>query len=259
MKFTALKASKLAVLTALASSALGDVFDTINTYPLATDSVVLGHEFNYASDNNVNRLFQGNKQWVQQVKSQDPNFFQKFARGEDPKIMWIGCSDSREAVESITGTKPGEVFVHRNFGNIFFEDDLNLLSALDYAINHLEVNHIVITAHTHCNAIKYALDRNPVSDLIDNWLRRPQSVYTDFRNSVDRLDKTFGEGVISIFNAHQSLHHLVRTSLIQKAWKRGRKIAVHAWLFDMDTGYLHDTKFSVAGPQDLDPRARWNV
>ena len=242
----------------LATSVIGDVSDTIKTYPLTTDSVIFGHEFNFAADPSINRLFEGNKEWISNVKSRDPGYFQKFSKDKDPKILWIGCSDSREAVESITGTNPGDIFVYRNLGNIFFEDDTNLLSVLDWAINQLNISHIVVAAHTHCGVIKAALDRKPLG-LVDNWLRRPQTVYTNFRNTLDPLYPTFRQGVVSIFNAHQSVHNIVLTSLIQKAWARGQKIAVHAWLFDVDTGYIYDTKFSVTGPQDLDPRTLWQV
>ena len=242
----------------LATFVLGDVFDTINSYPPVTDPVVHGKQFNDTSDPSISGLLEGNNRWASTIKANDPGYFEKLSQSQDPKILWIGCSDSREAVDTITGTSPGTIFIHRNIGNIFYEDDMNILSVLEYAINNLNISHIIVAGHTHCGAVKASLERKPLG-LIDNWLRRPQNVYTEFRSSLDPLEENFKEGVISVLNAQMSVRNIVRTSILQKAWARGLKISVHAWLFDLDTGLLHDTKFSVNGPQDLDPSARWQV
>ncbi|KAJ1680338.1 hypothetical protein EV182_000208 [Spiromyces aspiralis] len=188
----------------------------------------------------------------------DPYYFNKLAQGQDPKILWFGCGDSRETAEVITGSSPGDIFVHRNIGNIFLESDISALAVLEYAVDHLNITDIIVAAHTHCSAIKVSISRKPLG-IIDNWIRRPQDVYSRFRNSLDPLEESLRDGVLSVLNAQQSVQCIARTSIPQKAWASGKQINVHAWLFDIDTGYLYDTKFTVTGPQDLVKQAQWVI
>ncbi|KAJ1919735.1 hypothetical protein H4219_001764 [Mycoemilia scoparia] len=237
----------------------GDMFNQINAFRLDAEPVVKGKPFDYQKDPAVSRLLVGNNQWVDRTNAQDPSYFSKLAQGQDPKVLWIGCSDSREAVQSITGTGPGDVFVHRNIGNVFYENDLNMYSVLEYTIEHLKINHIVVVGHTHCGAVKAALARKSLGS-IDNWLRKIQNVYSDYRTNLDAIkDQTTRETVVSVLNAKQTVENIARTPVLQKAWSQGKNITLHTWLFDIDSGRILDAKFSVAGAGDLDTTAKWEV
>jgi carbonic anhydrase len=186
------------------------------------------------------RLFQNNREWARQHTARDPQFFQALVAQQSPKYLWIGCSDSRVPANDIVGLAPGELFVHRNVANVVIHTDLNCLSVLQYAVDVLKVEHVIVCGHYGCGGVRAAYARASLG-LIDNWLRHVQDVR-------DRHDAVIKQAVsdearmdrLCELNVVEQVLHVCQTTIVEDAWRREQKLAVHGWIYDLRDGLLRD-------------------
>lgn len=204
------------------------------------------------SDNNdsLSHLLASNKNWAEKIKAKDPTFFTKLSEQQSPEYLWIGCSDSRVPATEIVNLLPGEIFVHRNIANMVIHTDLNCLSVLQFAVDILQVKHVMVVGHYGCGGIRAALS-DQENGLIDNWLRHIQDVYRSHRNKLDHLH---GEDKISKLcelNVTEQVVNVANSSVVLNAWKRGQPLAVHGWVYGVKDGIIHDLNVTLKNPQDL--------
>jgi carbonic anhydrase len=197
------------------------------------------------------KLFDGNKKWVEDMLKMDPLFFEKLSKGQKPPVLWIGCSDSRVPANEITGTLPGEIFVHRNIANMVVHTDLSMLSVVDYSVNILGVTDVIVCGHYGCGGVMAALGNKPVG-LVENWLRNIKDVYRLHQRELDAvkdIDKR-AERLVEL-NVMEQVFNLTKTSIIQNAWSSGRKLAVHGLVYDVKNGILTDLKATVTDNSEI--------
>jgi carbonic anhydrase len=192
------------------------------------------------------KLFEGNKKWVAEMLKTDPTFFEQRSKEQRPPTLWIGCSDSRVPANEVTGTLPGDIFVHRNIANMVVHTDLSMLSVLDYSVNILGVTDIIVCGHYGCGGIMAALNNKPLG-LIENWLRNIKDVYRLHQRELDAIknkDKR-AERLVEL-NVIEQVFNLSKTSIVQGAWGAKKKLSVHGLVYDLKTGILTDidTTFS---------------
>lgn len=191
------------------------------------------------------KLLENNKKWVAESLEKDPLFFERLANGQQPPLLWIGCSDSRVPANEIIGAVPGEVFVHRNIANMVIHTDMSMLSVLDYAVNVLKVKHIIVCGHYGCGGVKAALGNQPIG-LIDNWIRHIKDVYrfhsTELNAIVDEEAKfrRFVE-----VNVQEQVLDLAKTSILQAAWNDEQQIEIHGWVYDVKDGIVKDLGVTI--------------
>ena len=198
-------------------------------------------------------LLRGNREWAAEVAQRDPGYFARLAAQQAPRYLWIGCSDSRVPANQITGTDPGEVFVHRNVANLVVHSDLNCLSVLQYAVEVLLVDHIVVCGHLGCGGVLAALDGRR-HGLIDNWLRQVQDVahtHADLLASVSDADRA---DVLCGLNVIEQVANVCRTTVVQEAWARGQEVLVHGVVYGLGDGLLRDLEITTAGGDDVAAR-----
>jgi carbonic anhydrase len=182
----------------------------------------------------------GNKKWVQEKLKKDPEYFDRLSKGQRPEVLWIGCSDSRVPANEITNTNPGDVFVHRNIANMVVHSDMNMLSVLDYAVNILQVKHIIVCGHYGCGGVKAALD-NKQYGLVDNWLRHIKDVYRLHSKELDAItDEQEKFNRLVELNIIEQVFDLSKTSIVQNAWRTRNEPLVHGWVYDLKTGLIDD-------------------
>lgn len=204
-----------------------------------------------AQSGDYNALIKGNSDWVDKRLKEDPDYFNKLAKGQSPKVLWIGCSDSRVPANDVTGTKPGEIFVHRNIANVCVHSDMNMLSVLDYAVNVLKVNHVIVAGHYGCGGVAAALS-NKQFGLIDNWLRHIKDVYRLHSHELDRItDDTQKLNRLVELNVSEQVYNLCKTSIIQNAWMERADLEIHGWVINLNTGLIKDIKVSSSSPHNL--------
>jgi len=192
----------------------------------------------------MNHLFESNRRWAAQMKAQEPDFFDKLVDVQSPKYFWIGCSDSRVSANEILGLKPGEVFVHRNVANLVNHTDFNCLSVLQYAVDVLKVEHVMVVGHYGCGGVRAALLDQKLG-LIDNWLRHVRSIHRRQPERFAALDQTAREDLLCELNVLDQARHVAESSIVQNAWKRGQKLAVHGWVYRLSDGLLQDLNFKL--------------
>jgi len=192
----------------------------------------------------MNHLFESNRRWAAQMKAQEPDFFEKLVDVQSPKYFWIGCSDSRVSANEILGLKPGEVFVHRNVANLVNHTDFNCLSVLQYAVDVLKVEHVMVVGHYGCGGVRAALLDQKLG-LIDNWLRHVRSIHRRQPERFAALDQTAREDLLCELNVLDQARHVAESSIVQNAWKRGQKLAVHGWVYRLSDGLLQDLNFKL--------------
>lgn len=196
-------------------------------------------------------LLNGNKKWVQEKLSHDPKFFERLAEGQNPEVLWIGCSDSRVPANEITGTNPGEIFVHRNIANMVVHSDMNMLSVLDYAVNILHVKHVIVCGHYGCGGVKAAMT-NDQYGLVDNWLRHIKDVYRLHEEELDSIaDEEQRLNRYAELNVIEQVFDLSKTSIIQNAWRSRDLPMVHGWIYDLRTGIIEDLGVSLHSKSKL--------
>ena len=203
-------------------------------------------------DDFYNKILENNKKWVEQSLAEDPNYFEHLAKGQKPPLLWIGCSDSRVPANEIIGAKPGEVFVHRNIANMVVHSDMNMLSVLDYSVNVLEVKHVLVVGHYGCGGIKAAMGNSSIG-IIDNWIRHIKNVYRLHKNYLDSIideDKRFNAFVE--LNVKEAVFDLAKTSIVQSAWRAGRELTLHGWVYGLNSGFVTDLNVNISSEQDLD-------
>ena len=186
------------------------------------------------------RLLVENKAWAAQMVKADPEYFNRLAHLQTPEFLWIGCSDSRVPANEITGTQPGEIFVHRNVANMVVNTDVNLLSVLDYAVNHLKVKHVIVCGHYGCGGIKAAITNIDFKPLLNMWLRNIKDVYRLHRKELDAIaDETSKTDRLTELNVKEQVFNLAKTSIIQKAWKHEQRPDLHGWVYGLKDGIIN--------------------
>lgn len=197
------------------------------------------------------QLIENNKEWVAKQLDKDPQFFTKLSKGQEPPLLWIGCSDSRVPANEIIGALPGEVFVHRNIANMVIHTDMSMLSVLDYAINVLRVKHVIVCGHYGCGGVQAALT-NKHFGLIDNWIRHIKDVYrfhqTELNNITDEKEK-FDRFVE--LNVKEQVLDLAKTSILQNAWETGQQVHLHGWVYDIKDGFVKDLDVTIKDNNSL--------
>jgi carbonic anhydrase len=197
------------------------------------------------------KLFDGNKRWVEDMMKVDPLFFEKLSKGQKPPVLWIGCSDSRVPANEITGTLPGEIFVHRNIANMVVHTDLSMLSVVDYAVNILGVTDVIVCGHYGCGGVMAALGNKP-QGLVDNWLRNIKDVYRLHQREMDAIKDIDKKAARLVeLNVMEQVFNLTKTSIIQNAWSTGKKLAVHGIVYDVANGILADLKTTVSDNSEI--------
>lgn len=205
-----------------------------------------------------NRLLEGNKFFSETKKNEDPEYFKKLSLGQKPDYLWIGCSDSRVPANEVTNTASGEIFVHRNIANMVVHTDLNLLSVVEYAVNILEVKHVIVCGHYGCGGVRAAMGHQ-MHGFVDNWLRNVKDVYfkyqkelegiPDFEKRADRLTE---------LNVIEQVRNLAKTGIIQKAWKK-RELHLHGWVYGINNGLINDLSVIHDGSEDIDAIYRFDL
>ncbi len=199
-----------------------------------------------------NQLLENNKQWVKETIAKDKDYFERLSKGQKPPILWIGCADSRVPANQITGTLPGEVFVHRNIANMVVHTDMNMLSVLDYAVNFLKVNHIIVCGHYGCGGVLAAMENKSLG-LINKWIRNIKEVYKEHKTELKKIDdeqKRFDRLVE--LNVIAQVYDLAKTSIVQKAWKDHTGLEIHGWVYGLNDGIIKDLKVSMDSAAHLD-------
>lgn len=185
------------------------------------------------------RILEKNKEWAANQLREDPDYFSRLTELQSPEILWIGCSDSRVPADRITGTQPGEIFVHRNISNLVILTDLNMLSVLQFAVEILKIKHIIVCGHHNCGGIAAALSSNSYG-LMDQWIWNIKNVYRLYRDEIDALP-TFQEkhNLLTKLNVIEQVKNLSKTSIIQNAWKEGITPYLHGWVYDLRDGIVN--------------------
>lgn len=184
-------------------------------------------------------LLQNNKEWAEGKKASDPDFFERLSHLQTPEFLWIGCSDSRVPANEITGTDPGEIFVHRNVANLVINTDVNVLSVLDYAVNHLKVRHIIVCGHYGCGGIKAAITNHDFKPVLNMWLRNIKDVYRIHRSELDLItDEEKKTNRLTELNVMEQVFNLAKTSIIQRAWKHEQRPDLHGWVYGLQNGII---------------------
>lgn len=198
----------------------------------------------------LEHLLDNNRAWAERVERLRPGFFHQLAQQQTPKYLWIGCSDSRVPANVITGLDPGEVFVHRNVANIVVHSDLNALSVIQFAVDHLKVEHIMVVGHYGCAGVQAALRGTRVG-LADNWLRHVHDVKLRHRRRIDHLPEAEQEDVLCEVNVIEQVGNVALSNVLQDAWGRGQKVSVHGWCYGLKDGLVKDLGVSMQASHEV--------
>jgi carbonic anhydrase len=197
-------------------------------------------------------LLEKNRVWAERIKANDPEFFHALAKQQNPRYLWIGCSDSRVPATQLVGLQPGEMFVHRNVANLVVHTDFNCLSVMQFAVDVLGVRHIIVSGHYGCGGVQAAME-NLQLGLIDNWLRHVQDVMhnheellSKITNTTERLNK------LCELNVIEQVLNVGRTTVMQNAWARGQELAVHGWIYGIGDGLLRDLDICITNQNELE-------
>ncbi len=201
--------------------------------------------------NHIDELLRKNQAWAERVQAEDPGFFERLSAQQTPKYLWIGCSDSRVPANQVVDLAPGEVFVHRNIANVVVHTDLNALSVIQFAVDVLKVEHILVVGHYGCGGVHAALHNTRVG-LADNWIRHVGDVADMHVEILDALDKDLAHDRLCELNALEQAVNVCRSTFLQDAWARGQEVAVHAWVYTLRDGRAHDLGLNVASSKDLE-------
>ncbi len=194
------------------------------------------------------QLLLENKAWAADILKADPEYFKKLSELQTPEYLWIGCSDSRVPANQITGTNPGEIFVHRNVANLVINTDVNVLSVLDYAVNHLMVKHVIVCGHYGCGGIKAAIARQDFKPVLNMWLRNIKDVYRIHRSELDLIfDEEKKADRLVELNVMEQVFNLAKTSIIQRAWKNDQRPDLHGWVYGLKDGIIKPVYEMKAG------------
>ena len=199
----------------------------------------------------LKRLLDQNKAWAESIRANDPEFFSTLAKQQKPTYLWIGCADSRVPATQLVNMMPGEMFVHRNVANVVVHTDFNCLSVMQYAVDVLKVEHIIVCGHHGCGGVKAAMD-NVQFGLIDNWLRHVQDVLNEHEAVIAKIDdETKRLDRLCELNVIEQVFNVGRTTIVQSAWERGQELVVHGWIYDLEDGLLRDLGVSIDSAEGL--------
>jgi carbonic anhydrase len=202
--------------------------------------------------NSIADLFTHNRAWAAQMERERPGFFTSLKNQQSPKYMWIGCSDSRVPANQITGLEPGEVFVHRNVANLVVHSDLNALSTIQFAVERLKVQHVMVVGHYGCSGVQAALEGARIG-LADNWLRHIQDVRDRHRELLDMIPQPGARhDALVALNVIEQVVNVAQSTVLQDAWSRGQAVSLHGWVYGVHDGLLQDLKMTVDGHSPLD-------
>ncbi len=199
------------------------------------------------------KLLLENKAWAQEIKADDPEYFERLSHIQTPEFLWIGCSDSRVPADRITGTQPGEIFVHRNVANMVVNNDVNLLAVLDFAVTILKVKHVIVCGHYGCGGIKAAASKHDHKPVLNMWLRNIKDVYRLHRDELDAIKE--GEqrtNRLVELNVQEQVMNLAKTTIIQKAWKKEQRPDLHGWVYGLKDGLIKPV-FEMKAGTHIDP------
>jgi len=200
----------------------------------------------------LSHLIENNRRWAEGVNAGQPDFFRRLAAQQSPRYLWIGCSDSRVPANEIVDLLPGELFVHRNVANVVVHTDLNCLSVLQYAVDVLRVEHVLVVGHYGCGGVRAARQGRPLG-LIDNWLRHVQDVADRHRAFLASLpDEAQAEDRLCELNVIAQVRHVARTTIVQDAWARGQPLTLHGWIYGLTDGLVKDLGIEADSPARLD-------
>ncbi len=203
----------------------------------------------------IDDLFSHNRAWAEQMERERPGFFTSLVKQQTPKYMWIGCSDSRVPANQITGLDPGEVFVHRNVANVVVHSDLNALSAIQFAVERLKVEHIMVVGHYGCSGVQAALEGARIG-LADNWLRHIQDVRDRHRELLDSLPERHRHDALVELNVIEQVVNVCVSTVMMDAWAAKQKVSIHGWAFGVDDGLLQDLRVTVSSTDSIEPMYR---
>ena len=198
----------------------------------------------------LKRLLQNNAHWSERAVARDPSFFQRLREQQAPAYLWIGCSDSRVSANEIVGLPPGELFVHRNVANVVVHSDLNCLAVLQYAIEVLRVQHVIVTGHYGCGGVRAVFDGAKLG-LIDNWLRHVDDVRRRHSASLSAFSPETALDRLCELNVVEQARHVCETTIVEAAWGRGQEVSVHSLIYGLHDGRLRELKFSAQAPGDV--------
>jgi carbonic anhydrase len=199
----------------------------------------------------LDTLFRNNRAWSERIRRSDPEFFTKLSRQQRPKYLWIGCADSRVPANEIVGLLPGELFVHRNVANVVVHSDLNCLSVMQFAVDVLKIEHIIVCGHYGCSGVGAALKNERVG-LADNWLRHVQDVHAKHDASLSQLpdvDRRIDR--LCELNVIEQVAHVCQTTILRDAWERGQEVSVHGWVYGLVDGLVRDLGATASKPEDV--------
>jgi carbonic anhydrase len=200
-------------------------------------------------------LFAHNRAWAARMEAERPGFFTSLKQQQQPKYMWIGCSDSRVPANQITGLEPGEVFVHRNVANVVVHSDLNALSTIQFAVERLKVEHVMVVGHYGCSGVQAALEGARIG-LADNWLRHIQDVRDRHRDILDVIPEHGRAAALCELNVIEQVVNVAQSTVMQDAWARGQNVTLHGWVYGLQDGLIQDLHMTVGGTDQLDPLYR---
>ena len=207
----------------------------------------------------LGHLLSNNEAWSNAIKKEDDLFFETLSKQQSPKYLWIGCSDSRIPSNNLVGLKPGEMFVHRNIANVVVHTDLNCLSVIQYAVEYLKVEHIIVTGHYGCGGVQASLGNQRLG-LIDNWLRHLQDVHRKHEVMLEGVqNKDELTNRMCELNVIEQALNVCRTSTVQEAWDRGQSLCIHGWIYDLKDGLLQDLDMAITAPEEVEPIYRQSI
>jgi carbonic anhydrase len=198
----------------------------------------------------LSHLFNSNREWAKRIELDKPGFFNKLSHQQTPKYLWIGCSDSRVPANEIIGLDPGEVFVHRNIANVVVHSDLNALSVIQFAVDHLKVEHIMVVGHYGCGGVLAAL-RGTRLGLVDNWLRHVQDVKLRHRHRLMHLCTNDQESTLVEMNVVEQVGNVALTNVMQDAWARGQNVSIHGWVYGLKDGLIKDLGVTMSKAEEV--------
>ena len=204
------------------------------------------------------KLLLENKAWATEKVAEDPSYFQRLAQLQKPEFLWIGCSDSRVPANEITGTQPGEIFVHRNVANLVVNTDVNLLAVLDFAVTHLKVKHVIVCGHYGCGGIQAAITKKDYKPVLNMWLRNIKDVIRHHRDELERIndEEKRAERLVEL-NVEEQVKNLAKTTIIQKCWKNEQRPHLHGWVYGLKDGIIKPVFQMLAGTH-LDPLYKYD-
>lgn len=199
----------------------------------------------------LSHLFKNNKEWADRIKDQTPDFFEKLINQQKPEYLWIGCSDSRVPANEIVNLLPGELFVHRNIANVVVHTDLNCLSVIQFAVDVLQVKHIIVCGHYGCGGVNAAY-KNERHGLVDNWLMHIRDIHKKYNDLINNLDNEKDKkDFLSELNVIEQALNVCQTTIVQDAWTDGKNLTVHGWIYGLHNGLLNDLGICVSGKEEL--------